>query len=45
MALVGAWTTTSNLKAFMQMETNPATQLQTDAGSKQQKQKSQNYCN
>ena len=28
MALVGAWTTTSNLKAFMWLETNPATQLQ-----------------
>ena len=28
MALIGAWTTICNLKAFMPLETNPITQLQ-----------------
>ena len=28
MVLLGAWTAICNLKAFMQIETNPATQLQ-----------------
>ena len=28
MALIGAWTTICNLKAFMPLETNPVTQLQ-----------------
>ena len=28
MALIGAWTTICNLKAFKQLETNPVTQLQ-----------------
>ena len=28
MALVGVWTTICNLKAFMQLEINPTTQLQ-----------------
>ena len=28
MALIGAWATICNLKAFMQLEENPATQLQ-----------------
>ena len=28
MALIGVWTTICNLKAFMRLEANPATQLQ-----------------
>ena len=28
MALIGAWTTICNLKAFRRLETNPVTQLQ-----------------
>ena len=38
MALDGVWTTICNLKAFMQLEANPATQLQMQgANSKNRK--------
>ena len=37
MALVGAWTTICNLKAFKWLETNPVTQLQVQGANSKKK--------
>ena len=39
--VAGVWATICNLKAFMQLETNPAMQLQINLWSKEQKQDNQ----
>ena len=37
MALLGAWTTVCNLKAFKWLETNPVTQLQVQGANSKKK--------